>query len=64
MNSDQKRQRRITILYKKAITGKFTWKDLRAAARATGASEPTVKSYLVAVEAMMIKSGHLRKKNS
>lgn len=62
MNGDARRHTRINDLYKKAISRKYTWKELRELARATGVSEPTARSYLDAVEAMMIKSGHLRKK--
>jgi len=60
MRSDAARSLRIDGLYKKAKTGKYTWKDLKRMARALGVSEPTVKSYLDDVEARLIKGGFLK----
>jgi len=64
MNGEYKRQTRINDLYKKAVSKKYTWKQLEQLAKATGVSQSTAKSYLIAVECMLIKSGQLRKKNS
>jgi len=61
LRADTARNIRITSLYRKALTGKYTWKDLRNQARALGISEPTVKSYLDDVHARLVKAGYLKK---
>lgn len=58
--SSRTRNIRINDLYKKAITGKYTWKALREIARSYGVSRPTVTSYLRAVEAMLRKTGRIK----
>ena len=58
--TSQTRQIRITELYKKAVTGKYNWKQLQEAARSLGVSEPTVVSYLRDVEARLKKAGYIK----
>ena len=45
-----KRHTRISILTAKALTGKFTWKQLTAIALSMGVSDSTAKSYIDEVE--------------
>ena len=56
----QARHGNIEFLYKKAMTGKYNWDDLKRMARSMGVSEPTVKSYLDAVRAKLVKMGHIK----
>lgn len=61
MKNDVIRHNRIMDLYKRAITGKYTWSQLFQQAKALGVSPSTAQSYLDAVEAMLIKVGKLKK---
>ena len=45
-----KRHTRINLLTSKALTGKFTWKQLTAIALSMGVAKVTAKSYIDEVE--------------
>lgn len=54
-----KRHIRISILTTKALTGKFTWKQLTSIALSMGVSDSTAKSYIDEVELRLKSRGLL-----
>ncbi len=60
MKADYARSLRINGLYLKAITGNYTWAQLKTEALKLGVTGSTAKSYLDAVEARLNKKGMLK----
>lgn len=62
MRPDYIRSTRIDTLFKKALTGKYTWDQLLSLALAMGVTKPTAKSYITSVEGRLHQKGYLKKK--
>ena len=60
MGPDVKRNTRINDLYKKAISRRYTWNEIREFAHAIGVSNSTAESYLVDVISRMKKAGYIK----
>ena len=61
LNNGYRRSQRIQTLFGKALTGKYTWRELILIAEAMGVSKSTAKSYVDAVENRLHKQGYLKK---
>ena len=59
MKTDVIRHNRIMDIYRKALTGKYTWTQLYQMAESMGVSKSTAKSYIDSVHQRLKEAGHL-----
>ena len=60
MKTDVIRHNRIMDIYRKALTGKYTWTQLYQMAESMGVSKSTAKSYIDAVHQRLREARYIK----